>query len=177
MTIPTFTPRRRPTETGTSPRKEEVVEREWNFLVGLAAKALRLYSSAASGSVLTSDSQGNASWGVTLPTVGTLARTGGTITETATLVDAASGEYNATVYVQCTTAGAAGTLDVTFSITDDVGAATIEAISGLSLAATGRGQNVVALRCSGGGIDYALTVTGAAGGPVYAGYISVAKVR
>jgi len=177
MTIPTFTPRRRPTETGTSTRKEEAVEREWNFLAGLAAKALRLYSSAASGSVLTSDSQGNASWGTVLPSTN-VQRTGGTITENATVVAAASGEYLVAVYAQCTTAGSGGTLDITFDYTDDIGATTTASVGGtLDLTGTNRINGIAMLRCAGGGIDYNFTVAGAAGGPVYAVHLVITQVR
>lgn len=162
----------------TSVTRDEQVERLWTFLRGLKAKNLAVYGEGASAGkmLVASDDSGNVTFSDTLPAT-TLARTGGTITETATLVAAASGEYFVTVYTQCTTAGVGGTLTVTFTHTDDIGLTTTGTIATIGLAATNRDDGFCVLRCSGGGIDYSLTVTGSVGGPIYACHISIAKVR
>lgn len=178
MTIPTFSKPSRGEAAATSSTSDEEIKRRWNFIQGLWAKALRLYGEgAAAGKMLVaSDSDGNLVFSSTLPAT-TVALTGQTASQTSTLVASASGEYVATAYAQCTTAGLTGTLDVTFTVTDDVGSATLTAVSGLSLTATGRAQGLVVLRCAGGGIDYTATMTGATGSPQYALHISVTKVR
>lgn len=162
----------------TSPRREEAIQRLWTFLVGISAKALRFYGeSPEAGSLLSaSDANGNSTWTRTLPAT-TAVLTGQTISQTATLIATATGEYLATVYLQCTTAGAAGTLDATFSYSDDVGAVTTPVVATLVMTGTGRAEGRRFLRCSAGGIDYTLTVTGAVGGPVYAAHIALTKVR
>lgn len=175
-TIPTFSPRNRKSDSGVSKKNDETIERPWNFVSGLATKLLRLYTAPQAGAVLTSDADGNASWGTTVPST-SFTDSGETASQTATLVAAASGEYLATVYLQCTTAGTAGTLDCTFTHTDDIGSRTTPIVATIDLAATNRDDGIAVLRCSGGGIDFTLTVTGATGSPVYAAHISVTKVR
>ena len=180
--IPSIGKRGFQTRDSTSANRDETVQKPWIFMEILAAKALRLFGSTPSvGQMLVaSDSSGTVEFSSTVPGT-SLQLTGQTANSTGTMVasGAATGEWVATVYAQCTTASGAGapTLDVTLSITDDVGAATITAVSGLSLAATGRAQGVVALRCSGGGIDYTATIAAGAGTPQYALHINLARVR
>ena len=177
--IPTSTGRRgNIPQSVTSPRRIEAIEKVWTFLSGLVVKAFRFYGgSPAVGSILVAtDTDGNATWSTTLPAQ-TLVLTAQTTSQTGTMIATATGEYLATMYLECTTAGAAGTLDGTLTITDDVGAATIAVVTGLVLNATGRGQGVVTLRCSGGGVDFTFTITGGVGGPQYAAYVSITKVR
>jgi hypothetical protein len=161
----------------TNPNTEEAIQRTWTFLQGLKAKTLTLYGlSAAAGRMLVAEtSGGKLTFSDKVASV-RLARTGGTITENATLITAASGEYLVTVYGQCTTAGAAGTLTVTFDYTDDVGLTVTGNVISLVLTGTGRAYGTAVLRCAGGGIDYNLTVTGAVGGPVYSVHLDVVRV-
>lgn len=162
----------------TSVKRDEMVERIWTFLRGVKTQKLTVYGEGASAgkALVASDSDGNVTFSDTLPAT-TFTDTAETASQTATLVAAASGEYLATMYVQCTTAGAAGTLTGTFTYTDDVGLTTTANIVSLVLTGTGRDEGIAVLRCSGGGIDFTLTVTGAVGAPQYAAHISVTKVR
>jgi hypothetical protein len=146
------------------------------FLGSLIANALRLPIGAVAGKVWTCrNAGGNGDWSDKAPAE-RVALTGQTISQTATVIAAASGEYLATVYLECTTAGGAGTLDATFTYTDDVGLVTTASLGTLVLTGTGRLAATTVLRCSGGGIDYTLTVAGAVGGPVYSAYISLVRV-
>lgn len=178
-TFPTFGPRRSRSIDGPAyvNVKEEIL-RQWTFLEGLKAKGLRVYGAQASaGAMLVAeDADGNVTFSTVLPAT-TASDTAQTAGQTATLVSAASGEYVATVYIECTSAGSAGTLDFTFSYTDDVGATTTPILATLPLNATGRDWGTAVLRCSGGGIDFTATMTGEAGGPQYAFYVSITQVN
>ena len=80
----------------------------------------------------------------------------------------AAGMFLVSVYAMCTTAGTAGTLDVTIGWTDTVGATTEMYVTGLSLSATGRGKGNRCIYCTvGTAITYSTTVTGALGSPQY----------
>lgn len=103
--------------------------------------------------------------------------TGGTASDTASLVTAASGEYVATAYIQCTSAGSAGTLDVYFTHTDDVGALSTPLVATIALDGTNSDGGLAVMRCAGGSIDYFLTVTADAGSPVWSAHLSLTQVR
>jgi hypothetical protein len=155
---------------------DNVWTRTNTFLGVLLANLLRLPVSASAGKVWTCrDSGGFGDWSDKAPAV-RAALTAQTISSTATLVTSASGEYLATVYLECTTGGAAGTLDLTFTYTDDVGLTTTASLGTLALNGTGRLAATTVLRCSGGGIDYTLTAAGTVGGPVFSAYLSLVRV-
>lgn len=162
----------------TSPKRDEGIQRPWSFLAGLITKTLRVYGAGAvvGKALVAEDALGNVTFSATIPAT-TVALTGQTISQTATMIASASGEYLATVYLECTTAGAAGTLDFTFTHTDDVGARTTPIVASIILTGTNRDDGIALLRCSGGGIDYTATVTGAVGGPIFSFYIALVQVR
>ena len=180
--VPSIGKRGFQTGPSTNAKNAESIERPWSFLLGLITKTLKITGSSSSAGqmLVASDAEGNVEFSSVVPST-TLQLTGQTANSTGTMVasGAATGEWLALVYALCTTASGAGapTLDVTLSITDNVGAATITAISGLSLAATGRAQGVIALRCSGGGIDYTATINAGAGTPQYALYVDLVRAR
>lgn len=160
------------------PKRAELIQEFWTFLRGLATTTLRITDGTptAGQMLVASDTDGNMAFSSTLPAT-SFTDTAETASQTGTLVAAASGEYLVTVYAQCTTAGAAGTLAGDVSYTDDVGATSITLFTGFTLAATGRTQASAVIRCSGGGIDYTFTVAGAVGGPQYAVHFHVTKLR
>lgn len=92
-----------------------------------------------------------------------------------------AGVYRVSVVALCTTASGSGspTLDVTIGWTDNVGAATALAVTGLSLSATAAGGKTgsVILRSTGAAaITYATTVNSASGSPQYALYTRVERL-
>ena len=160
----------------TSARREEAIQRLWTFLAGLRTVRFRLTTGASAGKVLTSDADGDASWGSTLPAT-TVALAGQTTNQIDTLVATASGEYLVTMYVEITTAGSGGTLYSSLSYTDDIGATTLYPLASLPCNSTGRDQWSGVLRCSGGGVEYTFSIVGGAGNPAYNAYVSVTQVR
>ena len=160
----------------TSGKREETVDRVWTFLAGIAAKAIQLTTGAASGYIATSDSSGNVTWGNTLPAT-SLQFANQTASQTGTIVATAVGEYLVNIYLQCTTAGTSGTIDVTLTYTDDIGATTTAVLATLTYGSTGRASASKVIRCSGGGIDYTFTETAPVGNPRYAVHLNVLKVR
>lgn len=90
-----------------------------------------------------------------------------------------AGQYEVTVYALCTTASGSGTptLACTIGYTDNVGATTQTAFTGLSLSATGRTAPApLSLRVASGNITYTTTITGASGSPQYALYIKAVRL-
>lgn len=168
------------TSQATSAQREEKVEKPWDFVLGLLAKSLRLYGAgASSGAMLVaSDSEGNTEFSSTIPAE-RVQLTGQTANQTATIVasGSATGEWAAYLYAQCTTAGSAGSLTVTLSYTDDIGATTTAALCTVDLTGTNRDDGFAVLRCSGGGIDYTATITGGGGSPQYALHINLVRLR
>jgi len=147
------------------------------FLGLLLANLLQLPIGAAVGRVLScNDVAGNVAWTATLPAT-TVALTGQTISQVGELVGAATGEYLVSIYLQCTTAGAAGTLDVTLSHIDDIGARTTAILATILLTGTNRDEAVTVVRCASGAIEYTRTVTGAVGGPIFSAHFSASRVR
>lgn len=165
-------------EGATQASREEAPQRVWNFLQGIFTKTLRITGSTptAGQALVATNTDGDVGFSSTLPAT-SFQTTAQTASQTGTLVATASGEYLLAVYLECTTAGAAGTLDATFSYTDDVGAVTTATLASVVLTGTGRDDGIAVARCSAGGIDYTFTVTGAVGGPVYSAYVSAIKIR
>lgn len=159
------------------PTRAELIQKFWTFLRGLATTTLRITDGTptAGQMLVASDTDGNTSFSSTLPAT-SFTDSAETASQTGTLIASASGEYLITVYAQCTTAGAAGTLDADVTYTDEVGLTTLNLFTGLSLAGTGRTQATAVIRCAGGGIDYTFTVTGGAGAQ-YAAHFHATKLR
>lgn len=88
-----------------------------------------------------------------------------------------AGMYRLIAYMECTTAGSAGTISLTIGWTDNVGATTTVAISGLSVSATGRASAVVPMYVASGSITYATAFAGKSGSPQYTLYLNVERVR
>ena len=106
--------------------------------------------------------------------VGNVQSTGqtGSIGATTIYTPASAGLYRLSFYAVCTTAGSAGTLDVTALWTDNAQAQTSVLISLLDLTVLGAaGSNTIFIRSTAAAIQFSTTVTGAAGSPQYALYI------
>lgn len=94
-----------------------------------------------------------------------------TISDTTIFTPLAAGMYRASVYVEVTTAGTAGTLAVQIKYSDDNGAQAVDPlpVATLSLAATGFSQGIIVIRSgSATAIKYNTTATGILGSPRYA---------
>ena len=183
MAIGPLSPRARrgDPQNATFSDREEAIQRLWTFLRGIKTQTLTVYGAgAAVGRALVAESSsGRVGFSAVVPST-TLQVASTTANSTGTIVaaGAATGEWIAAAYAQCTVAGLTGTLAVTFTTTDDGGSATITALTGFSLTtAPGRAQGVVMLRCNGGGIDYTATITGGTGNPQYRLHIALTRVR
>ena len=163
----------------TSADREESPQRSWNFLAGLWAKSVRIYGSTVTPgqALVAANTSGDLSFSSTLPSSGTLSTTAQTAGQTGTIVAApASGLYLVAGYIECTTVGAAGTLDLTMSYTDSIGAITSAIIATIALTGSNRDDAVAVIYCTAGGIDYTLTVTGPVGSPKYDAHLAVTKL-
>lgn len=161
----------------TSPRRDEAIQRVWTFLAGAVVKNLRIFGEGAvAGELLVAkDADGNITFSDILP-ADVVTVEGETNNLNGVVVATAEGEYSVSIYAECTTAGA-GTLYVSLTYTDDVGAVTVYPIVGLSMAATGRDQAVVCVRAPSGELEYGTEIIGASGSPEYNLYISAVRTR
>ena len=161
-----------------SPKRAEQIERLWTFLTGIVTRTLRFSGASPTvGQLLAaSDTDGNVAFSSTTP-ASRFSDTAQTASQTGTLVLSSAGDWLVQVYVECVTAGAAGTLAVTITYTDDVGSVTPTLIAAFALTATGRDTATRFIHSASGGIDYTITVTGPIGNPAYTIYIDAAKMR
>lgn len=124
------------------------------------------------GSTLTINAAGNGGASVTDVTGRT-----SDIATTAVATAPAVGNYVVEVYLLCTTAdAAAGTLTVTISWTDAVGATSSTPITVFSLAATGRTTGRQLVRVASGNVSHAVAITGIYGTAVYAIHTRVVPI-
>lgn len=164
-----------PVNNACSPGREETIKKRWTFIAGLVTKTLKLFSGTA-GFLLKSDADGNVSLTDTLPAY-TSAGNDATANELGILVASASGTYLVTVYHECTTAGAAGTLSTTITYTDERGTQSLKPAADVDLASTSNeAQGVAVVRCTANDLEFAKEITGVSGSPHYRSHVSAVKI-
>lgn len=99
------------------------------------------------------------------------------ITTTALHTPGANGLFRIAYYVAVTTTDATGTLTLTLGWTDEVGARTLDAIAGLSLASTTYAQGqIVVWALTSAPITYAVSLAGLSGSPAYSIRLAVERI-
>jgi len=89
---------------------------------------------------------------------------------------AAPGTYRVSIDLETTTAdAAAGTVTYTVAFTDDAGSTSV-AVSGLSLATTGRSSSSFFIQLASGNITYAISHTGAYHTALYSLYLCLERL-
>ena len=120
----------------------------------------------------------NSTWDYFSPIVATVSLTGqtGDITTTTLFTPTASGLYEVSVYMVCTTAGG-GTLSCTIGWTDDAQAQSTSPAGNINLSVLGQATSgVVFIRSTAANITYATAIAAKTGSPQYALFIVVKQV-